>query len=861
MRRKILLIPALLFPVFLFSQKQLLTYYLPDIRYDASIPTPEQVLGFQVGEWHISHDQLIAYYKALDAASDKISLHEYGRTHENRPLIYLLITSEKNHANIQTIQNEHVALCDPSKSANLDISKMPVVLYQGFSIHGNEPSGANGATLVAYYLAAAQSPEVQQLLNEAVIIFDPCFNPDGFNRFSAWVNSNKNLNLTDDSADREYDEPWPRGRTNHYWFDLNRDWLPGQQPESMGRIKNFQAWKPNILTDHHEMGTNSTFFFMPGVQTRVNPVTPKRNQELTFQIGEFHAETLDEIGSLYYTEEGYDDFYYGKGSTYPDAQGCIGILFEQASSRGHLQYTQNGPLSFAFTIRNQVRTALSTQKAAIALRTELLDYQRNFYKNALEEAQRDERKAFVVGEKYDRARLLKFIELVKRQEVKVYELAQKITAGGKVFEPGEAFIIPLEQNQYKLILGMFQKDTVFTDSIFYDISAWTLPLAFNLEYETLTGKNFSKKAMGKEVETVSLPEGKLLGSTSDYAFAFEWDEYYAPAALYHLLKNNILVKVASKPFQGKTANGLRNFNFGTIVISTQNQPKSGEALAAVLNEAANLGHLDIYGLRSGLTPTGIDVGSNYMELLKKPNVMLLTGDGVSSYDAGEIWHLLDTRYSMPVTKVESGKISPAVLDRFNVVIMPSGNYNSLNVEPLRNWLNNGGLLIACEDAVKWLEGKQLANVEFKKSQEETPKAQRLPYVHAPEDRAALSLPGAIFEGDLDLTHPLAYGYRRSQLPVFRSSNEFLEPAQNAYAMPLAYTCQPLMAGYMHRKFAGKAPGSASVVVSGQGSGKVICFADNTNFRAFWYGTNKLLANAIFFGNTISGQTVERSRKK
>jgi hypothetical protein len=861
MRPNLLFFCFLLFSNVLLAQKQPITYFLPNITYDASIPTPEQVLGYQIGDWHISHDQLLTYYRALDAASDRISLQEYGRSHENRPLIYLLVTSKKNHANIQTIQNEHIALCDPEKSGKMDVSKMPIVLYQGFSIHGNEPSGANGATLVAYYLAAAQSQEVERLLDEAVIIFDPSFNPDGLHRFSSWVNSNRNMNLTADNADREYSEPWPGGRTNHYWFDLNRDWLPGQQPESVGRIKNFQAWKPNILTDHHEMGTNSTFFFMPGVQSRVNPVTPKRNQELTFKIGEFHARALDEIGSLYFTEEGFDDFYYGKGSTYPDAQGCIGILFEQASSRGHLQNTENGLLSFAFSIRNQVRTALSTQKAAIALRTELLEYQRDFYRKSLDEARRDERKAFVVGEKFDHARLLKFVELVKRQDVKVYELGQRITAGGKDFEPGSAYVIPLEQNQYKLILGMFQKDTSFTDSIFYDISAWTLPLAFNLEYEALTGKVFSGKILGQEVASVDLPAGQVLAKVGDYAFAFEWDEYYAPAALYHLLKNNLLVKVATKPFQGKTAEGLRPFNYGTIVVSTQNQPRSGEVLLTILKEAAALGHLNMYGLTSGLTPDGIDMGSSNMEPLKKPNVLLLTGEGVSSYDAGEVWHLLDTRYGIPVTKVESSKLSASDLSRFNVVVMAGGAYNSLNPEILREWANGGGTLIAYESAIKWLESKQLAQVEFKKEKEDIGKSQRLPYIKAAENRAATEQPGAIFATELDLTHPLCYGYRRSGLPVFRSSNDLLESAQNSYAMPLAYVKQPLIAGYLHRKYAGMVQGSAAVIVSGQGAGRVICFADNTNFRAFWYGTNKLLANAVFFGNTISGQTLERSRKK
>ncbi len=845
-------------PVFLFSQKQPLDYFLPAAKYDPAIPTPEQFFGFQIGEWHLSHDQILAYYRMLDAASNKITLHEYGRSHENRPLIYLVITAEKNHANLQTIQDEHVALCDPERSSKLDMSKMPVVIYQGFSIHGNEQSGANAAPLVAYRLAAAQDEDTRRLLDQAVILFDPCFNPDGMQRFSSWVNANRNRNLNGDANDREYDEPWPRGRFNHYWFDLNRDWLPGQQPESVGRIANFQAWKPNILTDHHEMGSNATFFFMPGVPSRVNPLTPKLNQELTAKIGTYHAEALDAIGSLYYSGEGFDDFYFGKGSTYPDAQGCIGILFEQASSRGHLQNTVNGPLSFAFTIRNQVRTALTTQRAAIAMRTELLDYQRNFYKNNLEEARRDSRKAFLVGEKYDRARLLRFVELVKRQGVQVFETSEKITANGVEFLPGSSYVIPLEQPQHKLILGMFQRDTMFTDSIFYDISAWTMPLAFNLEYASLTGGQFSKKLLGKEVFTTQLPDGQALAKTTDFAFAFEWDEYFAPAALYHLLKKGLLVKTATKPFTGTTASGTKDFNVGSIVIPTQNQALSGESLLSVLREAASLGHLTINGLTTGLNADGLDLGSNNMELLRKPNLLLLTGEGVNPTDAGELWHLLDTRYGMPVTKVDLTDVTPSLLEKYNVVVMPNGGYGSLNADALKSWVSGGGTLIALEGAVKWLETKQLGGVVLKKEPEPAAvPTTRRPYVNASEDRAALELPGSIFEAEFDLTHPLAYGFRRSKLPVFKGNGLFAEQPKNAYATPLVFGKSPLMAGYVPKKLKPMTSGTPSVMVTGQGAGRIICMLDNPCFRAFWYGTDKLLANAVFFGNIISSQTVER----
>jgi hypothetical protein len=382
----------------LFAQKKELTYYLPDINYDKKIPTPEDFLGYQIGEWHISHDQQLAYMRQLAELSPRIVLTEYARTYENRPLIYLTITSEKNHRELEEIKATHNQLADPTTSNEVDISKQPIVIYQGYSVHGNEASGGNAAPLVAYYLAAGKGKEVEDLLDNAVILLDPCYNPDGFNRFSTWTNMHKHNAITADPADREYNEVWPGGRTNHYWFDLNRDWLPVVHPESQGRIGVFQDWHPNILTDHHEMSTNATFFFQPGITTRTHPLTPKQAIDLTEKIGNYHAIALESIGSLYFTQERYDDYYYGKGSTYPDVNGSIGILFEQASSRGKVQESDNGLLEFPFTIRNQVATSLSTQKAALGLKDELLEYRRSFYISAMNEATNYPRKAFIFGE-------------------------------------------------------------------------------------------------------------------------------------------------------------------------------------------------------------------------------------------------------------------------------------------------------------------------------------------------------------------------------------------------------------------------------------------------------------------------------
>ena len=407
---------------------QELSYYLPKgINYDPKIPKPKDIIHHEVGEFHVTHDRLVNYMQAIATANPaRVKLETMGFTYERRPQVLLIITSKKNHDDLEQIRQQHLLLSDPSKSSSVNIENMPVVVYIGHSIHGNEASGSNASLVSAYHLAAAQGNEIEELLDNTVILFDPSFNPDGLQRFSTWANQHKSKNLVTDPSSREFDEVWPGGRYNHYWFDLNRDWLPAVHPVSQNRLEWFHKWKPNILTDHHEQGSNATFFFQPGVPSRVNPLTPAMNQELTAKLGRYHAANLDEIGSLYFTKEAYDDFFYGKGSTYPDINGAIGILFEQASSRGHAQQTNNGLLTFPFTIRNQFVTALSTLKGANELRKEFLQYQRDFYINALKNAAATSTKAYVFGDENDEAKNQLFIEMLLRHQIDVYHLNSTI---------------------------------------------------------------------------------------------------------------------------------------------------------------------------------------------------------------------------------------------------------------------------------------------------------------------------------------------------------------------------------------------------------------------------------------------------
>ena len=845
MRKIIFSLLMLLFTSNLLAQE--LSYYLPsDVTYNELIPKPRDIIHHEVGEWHVTHDRLVNYMQAIaKAAPDRVKLKIMGFTYESRPQVLLVITSKNNHARLEQIRQQHLLLSDPSKSASLNINDMPIVVYVGHSIHGNEPSGSNAALVSAYYLAAAQGKEIDDMLENVVILFDPSFNPDGLQRFSTWANQHKSKTLVTDPNSREFNEVWPGGRFNHYWFDLNRDWLPAVHPESQNRVRLYHQWKPNILTDHHEQGSNASFFFQPGVPSRVNPLTPKKNQELTEKLGRFHAKYLDKIGSLYFTKENYDDFYYGKGSTFPDINGAIGILFEQASSRGHAQETGNGILRFPFTIKNQFVTVLSTLEGARQLRKEFLEFQRDFYMQSVS----NQNKGYVFGDKNDRGKTFLFIEMMQRHDIAIHEYAG---ANDNEFEKGTAYTVSLNQPQQVLIKAIFDKQLAFTDSLFYDISSWTMPLAYGIPY-----KEAAISKSGKKLDDLKMPVGELLGSKSDYGYLFEWDEFYAPRALLELQQAGLITKVATNKTEISTSAGLKKFDYGTILIPVTIQEKSSEQVFQLINLVAQKNALKIYSMQSGTASVGSDLGSSKYLSLKLPVVAMLVGTGVNPLDAGEVWHLMDQRLNIPASHLDVVNFNRVDISKYSTIIMVSGSYGDVNKDKLKTWVQAGGVLIVLEEAVTWAAQNGITSVTFKKIKSAEDSSQRMPYVQREQVDGAQQMSGAIFGADVDLTHPLAYGYNQKTVSLFKANKVFMEKSKNPYATPFYYGSTPLQSGYISRENAGAINNSAAVIVNTVGLGRVINIADNPNLRGFWLGGTKLLMNAIFFGKIIdaaSGRT-------
>jgi hypothetical protein len=834
--KKITFAFALLFVTLsLTAQKVDLRYYIPsNERYNTNIPTPKSVIGHEVGEWHITHDKLVAYMKALAASSDRITLEERGKTFEGRPLVLLTITSPDNHARLEEIRKRHI---DATNDASIDVSNDPIVVYQGFSIHGNEPSGTNAALAAAYYLAASTTGDTQSLLKNTVILFDPCMNPDGVQRFAYWANVNKSENLNPDPYDREFTEVWPRGRTNHYWFDMNRDWLPVQLPESRARIETFHKWLPNILTDHHEMGSNSTFFFQPGIPSRTHPLTPQMNQDLTKEIATYHAKALDKIGSQYYSEESFDDFYYGKGSTFPDINGSIGILFEQGSSRGHAQETSNGLLTFPFTIRNQYTATMSTLAAAKSMRVKILKYQQDFYKRARAEASKS--KAIVFGDSKDAAKAYHLAEVLDRHKIKIHELKSDFSANGKEFKKGYSYIVPMNQKNHRLIKAMFDVRTQFRDSLFYDVSAWTFNHSFGLDY----AENISLNRAGDEIKVLE-PKAGSVSVKSSYGYLMPWNEYYAPKALNAILQKGLRAKVSMKNFK----NGGTSYDYGTIFIPVQNQKLDENEIFRFLSKVAEESHLNINGVTTGLNE-GIDLGSNNFRNVRKPKVAMLVGGNIYGNDAGEIWHLFDQRFDMHVTKLDMSYFNRVDLSKYTTIIVPnSSRMDKSAATKLNTFAQNGGVVIGYRNALRWMNNHKLISLNFDRAKIDTVK--NVSFEDRSKQTGAQVIGGAIFEANIDRSHPVNFGYKNDKIALFRNTTVFIKPNSKSYNNPIQYTENPLLSGYISEENAKIIKNSVPFKVQRKGRGRVMVFTDNTNFRAFWYGTNKLLMNAVFFGNQM-----------
>ncbi len=836
--------------------------YPADTRYDPAVPTPEQFLGFPLGREPVRHHQLVDYITEIASSSDRLSLEVIGYTHERRPILFLVATSPGNHARIDSIRARHAELSEANGNKSVS-DDMPGVTWINYGVHGAESSGMDAALPFVYHLAAAQGDEIERVLSETVVLVTAIFNPDGHSQRVAWFDAYGGQQHISDPGHIEHRYNWQFARTNHYWFDLNRQWLLLTQPEARAWMKKWHEWRPNLTVDYHEMGRDRTYYFHPGVATRTNPLVPDRAEELMAETVRTSEQFLDSEGRLYFQGESFDNFYVGKGSTFPLVNGGVGILYEAGAALGREIETDSGLRTYRENIRKHFRTSIASIEAGANLKSDYLQYQADFYSSALRDASNYPTKAWVFSAPGDPARMHFFTDLLNYHRIETHRLARDINVNGKTFEAGNSMIVSASQPQFRLIRSVFEALTEFEDPTFYDVSAWTLPPAFGLQYAALTRREFRASLVG-DAFSPPLPVAQAPDEAT-FAYAFEWGPYFAPRALHRLLDAELMARVASKPFAALTSKGQQEFPRGTIIVPFDRQETDRSRIHELMRRIAAEDGVPVHALMSGrstISTAGINVGGPSTHAIELPSVLLVVGDDINLYDAGEVWHLADLRMKMPITLRDRDSLGSIDWDRYTHIVFPSGKYEKHKpkyAERLRQWIDEGGTAIGMREAAPWLRSMTLDWVDPEDGEdadaeeaedEEAEEPKRLSYIEKDDYEAAKVIGGAIFTADLDVTHPLGFGFGERSIFLHKNVEEPMEPTDNPFGTVIAYTDEPLFSGFASDENLEALAGTPALIAERSGDGSVILFADNPNFRGYWYGTNKLFLNAVFFSTVF-----------
>lgn len=822
-------------PTFVDEDVKTLDYFIPKTlqlnggevklegNYDKSIPTPKEALGFEIGSRYCEWGDVLHYAETLARVSDRVRLVELGRTHEARRFVQLVISSPKNIANLDQIKADHLKLINPEQSASLDTKQMPLITNITCSIHGNEASGVNAAVVMSYFFAASQDAAVLEMLDNMVLLLVPGSNPDGINRFATWCNVVSGNLKTGNKASQEYKHPWPGGRTNHYWADANRDLLMCQHPEGKVAVSQYLDWMPNLVLDLHEKGSKkNTFFHSPGPSDRLHPYVTLENQKLTGEIGAYVSNALTPIGANPYSGRGYDDFYLGKGAAYGDVQGSVCLLYEQPNTRSFKVVIGKELVTINHGIRNQTYGCIAALCSGLDRRVAMLDYQRDFYKKSVEAAKNEPVKGYVFQTTGDRGRAYRLLENLNIHGIKVYHLAKDVNVGKQSFKAGEAFVIPLEEQTYfyktKAVWEKLGLDA-YQSNVFYDISTWTFPLAYNVEHADMTSID---GLLGARAE-LKFPEGEVVGGKAN-TYVFGATELYSSNLLRALLKEGVNVGIAQKPFK---VDGVK-MGYGSAVVSLEGQSADAEKVYNILVEAAKANGVNVHATST------LKVDKLKLTPAQMPKVALLVNAGSSS-TIGEIWYKLDRQYGLAPALLDATELEKKSLNKYNVIISTcsSPRKGSKTADKLRKWVEAGGTLITVQSGYKTANNTGLTSIKT---------------IPEPEKGTANKIKGLILNASIDNTTPLGYGYVGNELPIMkRGTTAYAEPTGNSI-VPVRYTANPYLSGYISQTNLDRLASAPVATVTTCGEGCVIHFCDNITFRSYWYGASKLLMNAIYFGH-------------
>ena len=689
----------------------LLYVFLISVGYAQKEPlSPEQYLGYKLGAKYTPHHKIVGYFQQVAAAKpEMVKTEQYGETNEGRPLMLAFIGTPENIRNLEQIRLNNLRLAGLANDRAAAIENTPAIVWLSYNVHGNEPSSSEAAMKTLFALVDPGNKKTAEWLKHTVVVMDPCINPDGRDRYANWQNSVTTRLVDANPVTREHREPWPGGRVNHYYFDLNRDWAWQTQIESKQRMKVYNQWLPQVHVDFHEQGYNEPYYFAPAAEPFHEVITPWQ-REFQVLIGKNNAKYFDANGWLYFTKERFDLFYPSYGDTYPTYNGAIGMTFEQGggSRAGKAVVTEDGDtLTLADRLEHHYTTGLSTIEVAAQHKDRLIKEFRKFFSDG--SSGLGEYKTYVIRRTSPMGQDGGTLGRYLRNNGISYGFAQtKTTAKGFNFLTGkeesftvqpEDIVISAYQPKSAMLRVLFEPTSKLSDSATYDITAWSLPYALGLEAygvrEKWSAGNLSEKLSPQAAATAD-------GADKAYAYVIPWNSFGSAVLLSGLIKEGIKVRYAEQAF---TSNG-RTFEKGSLIVTKAANKESGNQLySKILTVAKNASGYNegIVPIMSGFVDKGYDFGSGSVRVIRAPKVALLMGEGVGANAAGELWFYFEQELNYPVSVLNTTDLAQANLSAFDVLVMPDGFYRFMNdksvTDDLKSFVQKGGRLIAFENAV------------------------------------------------------------------------------------------------------------------------------------------------------------------
>lgn len=882
-------------------------------KFDPGIPSPKEVLDIKVGNEPLRYDQVFDYFETLNKKSNRIKLVEEGATHEGRQLFYAVVSSQDNLERLSEIKENNGKLADPGKINSQNdveelITKTPAIAFMMYSIHGDELSGTDASVELTYTLTAGQNSAIREMLNDMVIVIYPMENPDGRERILSDIEQWGGRIANSDQQSKPHSGMWPGGRTNHYFFDLNRDWFILSQPETKARFKAIKEWNPHLVVDAHEMGSNSSFLFNPPREP-VNPNIQDRIIDWWRVFAKDQAEAFDEQGWSYYTREWLEEWYPGYGSSLPSYMGAVSILYEQAGAEGSKVKRRDGSiLKFSEAVHHQYVSSLANLKTALDNQQQLL---KDFYemkKEAVQKKNPNYEKTYLIKQNENRSRVSGLLDKLLLMGVEVYQSEEDFELDDVKSYWGEgslsekfvkgSYIIPAGQPIQPLINAVMEFDTRMKTSFLkseresiekgegtrlYEVSAWSLPIAYNVEAFVTKEEVEVSNTLIKDTPGMN---GQLQNQNPRYGYIIKLEEDVVYKALYRLLRDGLKVRAAEKPFKI----GDKEYEKGTLLLRRNENP---DTLGQYLNTLAEKQNINITGVNTALAQTGTDLGGGNFELLYEPKTAVLIGPSISTGNFGYMWYLLDHELEMRFSKLEVNYFNRYDLRKYNILILPSNwgrSYSDLlgkkGIKKIKDWTKDGGTLIAIDGAAKFLADtskgfskvglrkqhlKKLSEYEKEIEWEESLQSIEVDSLEvwgnesaSLEERDTNSVniaklkkkdsylrkfrpKGSILKLELNPDNWLCYGAGERVPAVFSGKNVYLSKRPVQTAARFANFEKLRVAGLLWKEAKQRLKNSAYLTRESLGKGQIILFADDPNFRSYFYGTQRLFLNSIFLG--------------